>query len=188
MARYYDKEVIEKVTRNLLLALGEDPSREGLNDTPSRVARAWFELTEGYGQHPEVILSTEFEEGACKSMVVLKDCYGWSTCEHHLLPFSYTAHVGYIPNGRVVGISKLARLVECFGRRLQIQERFTQQVADAVMDHLKPFGVMVVIEGQHLCMKARGVRQQNSVMITSEVRGVFEDVATRAEFMSLIRS
>lgn len=179
--------MINEATQNLLEGLGEDVNREGLRGTPDRVARMWAELCAGYNQDPGEILHTDFEEGACDQMVALTNIKGWSTCEHHLLPFSYTAHVAYIPNGRVVGISKLARLVECFGRRLQIQERMTDSIADAIMGHLQARGAMVVIEGQHLCMRARGVKQEHAFMQTSAIRGEFQDAATRNEFFSLIR-
>lgn len=175
-----------EITRGFLEAIGEDPTREGLLDTPARVERSWRELYAGYDQDPEAILGTVFEEGACDEMVILRDITGFSTCEHHAIPFSYRAHVGYIPAGKVVGVSKLARLVECFARRLQIQERMTTQVAETLVKALAPKGVMVVVEGQHLCMTARGVKQHESVMVTSAIRGVFEQPETRSEFLRLI--
>jgi len=174
------------ITTAFLETIGEAPDREGLLDTPARVARSWDELFAGYAQAPEDILSTSFVEGACNEMVILRDITGFSTCEHHVLPFSYRAHIGYIPAGKVVGVSKLARLVECFARRLQIQERMTTQVADTMVKVLHPKGVMVVVEGQHLCMAARGVKQHESVMVTSAIRGVFEQPETRSEFLRLI--
>jgi len=166
--------------------IGEDPNREGLLDTPDRVVRSWEELYGGYCVDPAAALGVVFEDGACDEMVILRDIQGYSTCEHHLLPFSYVAHVGYIPNGKVVGISKLARLTECFAARLQIQEKMTTQIADTMMAALDPKGVMVVVEGQHLCMKARGVRQPNATMTTSAIRGVFQQHETRSEFLRLI--
>lgn len=175
------------LVRALLTTIDPEPDREGLVDTPKRVDKAYKELFAGYDQHPDDILKTTFEEGSCDEMVVLRDIVGYSTCEHHVLPFSYVAHVGYVPAGKVVGISKLARLVELFGRRLQIQEKLTTQIADTLVDKIHPKGVMVVIEGQHLCMLARGVRQHRSVMVTSAVRGLFkEDEKARREFLSLI--
>lgn len=175
-----------EITEGFLLAIGEDPTREGLVDTPARVARSWKELYAGYDQDPAAILGTVFKDGACNEMVILRDITGYSTCEHHALSFEFRAHIGYIPAGKVVGVSKLARLVECFARRLQIQERMTTQVADTMVKVLHPKGVMVVVEGQHLCMKARGVKQHESVMVTSAIRGVFEQPETRSEFLRLI--
>jgi GTP cyclohydrolase I len=146
----------------LLRSLGEDPNREGLRQTPARVDRAYDELFAGYGQDPSKLLDATFEDGACDEMVVVRDIVGYSTCEHHVLPFAYTAHVGYIPKGKVLGLSKIARLVELFGRRLQIQERMTSQIADTLYQRLEPLGVAVLIEGRHLCTMARGVRQPSS--------------------------
>ena len=171
----------------LLASVGDDPDREGLKDTPARVDRAYKELFGGYGRDPDDILKATFVDGACDEMVILRDITGYSTCEHHMLPFSYVAHVGYVPEGKVVGISKLARLCELFGQGLQIQEKMTTQIDDTLVKKLEPKGVMVVIEGQHLCMKARGVKQASSVMVTSAVRGIFKDDArARREFLSLI--
>lgn len=175
------------LVRALLETIDPQPDREGLVKTPDRVDRACGELFAGYDQKPEEVLGAVFEDGACDEMVVLRDIVGYSTCEHHILPFSYLAHVGYVPNGKVVGISKLARLVELFGRRLQIQEKMTTQIADTLLGVLEPKGVMVVVEGQHLCMLARGVKQHRSVMVTSAVRGLFkEDEKARREFLALI--
>lgn len=172
--------------RTLLVAIGEDPEREGLIDTPARVVRAWERLYGGYKEDPAEVLSTTFCE-ACEDMVVLRDIEFYSTCEHHMIPFFGRASVGYIPGDRVVGVSKLARLVECFARRLQIQERLTNQVANAIDKYLSPKGVAVVMEAKHLCMVARGVEKQNSVMVTSAVRGAFKNsVATRNEFMAQV--
>ncbi len=174
--------------KNILLAIGEDPEREGLRDTPDRVVRSWEKLFGGYSQDPVKILGTVFEDGACDEIVILKNIKYFSTCEHHIIPFYGDVSIGYVPNGKVVGVSKLARLVEVFARRLQIQERMTSQIADTLMEVLQPKGVMVVCNGQHLCMIARGVEKPTSVMTTSAVRGIFKDnYATRNEFMSLIK-
>lgn len=176
-----------EAVRTLLRYMGEEPDREGLMETPDRVCRAWVEMTEGYRLNPEKVLSTTFE-GSSDEMVVLKDIEFTSCCEHHLLTFSGRAHVAYLPsNGRIVGLSKLARIVDVFAKRLQVQERMTQQIADAIKTHLQPHGVAVVVEGQHSCMCVRGVRKQGASMVTSSLQGVFRDNAsTRAEFMSLI--
>jgi len=175
------------LVKSLLTTIDPEPNREGLIDTPKRVDKAYNELFEGYSQHADDILKTVFEDGACDEMVVLRDIIGYSTCEHHVLPFSYVAHIGYVPNGKVVGISKLARLVEMFGRRLQIQEKMTTQIADTLVEKLEPKGCMVVIEGQHLCMLARGIKQHRSVMVTSAVRGIFkDDEKSRREFLALV--
>jgi len=178
----------EATIRQMLTDIGEDTDREGLLETPARVVRSWEELFAGYGQDPAAALGVVFEDGACDEMVILRDIQGYSTCEHHVLPFSYRCHIGYIPNGKVVGVSKLVRLVDVFARRLQIQERMTTQIADMLNDVLGAKGVMVVVEGQHLCMLARGVKQHGSVMVTSAVRGVFADSnAARNEFLTLAR-
>lgn len=170
----------------VLFAIGEDPAREGLRGTPDRVARAWCELTAGYDEDPAAILECCFA-GASDEMVVLRGISFYSTCEHHLLPFYGTAAVGYLPGARgVVGISKLARLVNCYARRLQIQERMTTEIANAVRDHLGPLGVGVVVRAHHLCMGCRGVMQPASEMVTSAMYGRFrESDAARAEFMRL---
>jgi GTP cyclohydrolase I len=174
--------------RELLLAIGEDPDRPGLQDTPGRVARAYAETFAGLWQDPYDVLATTFDEGH-DEMVLVKDIPMYSTCEHHLVPFHGQAHVGYIPgaDGRVTGLSKLARLVEVYARRPQVQERMTRQIADALYDVLKPQGVLVVIQAEHLCMAMRGVRKPGSTTVTSAVRGIFRDnPATRAEAMSLV--
>lgn len=176
---------IEAITR-ILTAIGEDPNREGLLKTPERVVKSWGKLYGGYDEDPAEVLKTVFVEGSCDEMVLLKDIEFYSTCEHHMLPFFGRAHIGYIPSGRVVGVSKLARLLEVYARRLQIQERLTTQVAEALVTHLSPKGVMVVMEAQHFCMTARGVEKQDSIMVTSAVRGQFLEVPTRNEFMQLI--
>jgi GTP cyclohydrolase I len=182
---------IEDVPLRFLQYIGEDPTRDGLKDTPRRVLKSWDELYKGYMQNPAEILSKVFDnDGSYDEMVVLKDIEFSSTCEHHLLPFFGKAHVAYVPSagGKVVGISKLARLVDCFSRRLQIQERLTSQIADAVEKYLNPLGVAVLVEAQHLCMVIRGIQKQNSVMMTSSLRGILkEEGKARAEFFSIIR-
>jgi GTP cyclohydrolase I len=174
--------------RELLIAVGEDPDRPGLADTPARVARAYAETFAGLRQDPGDILSTTFDENH-DELVLVKDIPMYSTCEHHLVPFHGRAHIGYIPgeDGRVTGLSKLARLVEVYARRPQVQERMTGQIADALADVLKPRGVLVVIEAEHLCMAMRGVRKPGATTVTSAVRGIFRDnPATRSEAMSLV--
>lgn len=173
----------DAVTR-ILQFIGEDPKRNGLRDTPDRVMRAWKELTVGYTQDPAEILSTVFEDTS-DEMIVLRGITLYSMCEHHLLPFMGEATVAYIPNGKVVGLSKLARLVECFSRRLQIQERLTNHIAAAVQEHLQPLGVGVIIKAHHLCMGCRGVRQTQTEMITSALLGKFRDTGVRGEFLHL---
>jgi len=176
----------DAVTR-LLQYIGDDPEREGLLKTPERVIRSYGQLFGGYQQRPEEVL-TVFEEDSCDEMVVLKDVEFFSTCEHHMLPFYGKVHIAYVPDGRIVGVSKLARVLEIYSRRLQVQERLTQQVADAIMVGLKPLGAACVIEAKHLCMVARGVQKQNSVMVTSSLKGVFLDKPeVRAEFLGLVR-
>jgi GTP cyclohydrolase I len=174
--------------RELLLAVGEDPDRPGLQETPARVARAYAETFAGLGQDPATILSTTFDEEH-DELVLVKDIPMYSTCEHHLVPFHGMAHIGYIPgeDGRVTGLSKLARLVDVYARRPQVQERMTRQIADSLFEGLKPRGVIVVVEAEHLCMAMRGIRKPGSRTMTSVVRGIFrENAATRAEAMSLI--
>lgn len=183
----FDQPRAERAVRELLIAVGEDPDREGLTDTPTRVAKAYREIFAGLKQHPEEVLTTTFDLGH-DEMVLVKDIAVYSVCEHHLLPFHGVAHVGYLPNssGCITGLSKLARLVEMFARRPQVQERLTTQVADALVDALNPQGVIVVIECEHLCMTMRGVRKPGARTITSAVRGQLLQPATRAEAMSLI--
>lgn len=174
--------------RQVLRAIGEDPDREGLLDTPDRVIRSWTELFAGYHQDPADILATTFGDvEGYDEMVLLKDIPFQSTCEHHMLPFIGKAHVAYMPGERVVGLSKLARLVDCFARRLQIQERLTKEVANALDEHLQPAGCAVVIEAAHGCMSCRGIRKEGASMVTSTFVGAFKQPATRAEFLSLIR-
>lgn len=183
-----DQSRIEEAVREILVAIGEDPTRDGLVDTPGRVARAFEELYAGVGKDPAKVLDTSFEIGH-DELVLVRDIEMFSTCEHHLLPFHGTAHVGYIPNssGRVTGLSKLARLVEVYARRPQVQERLTGQIADALMEHLEPRGVIVVVEAEHLCMSMRGVSKPGAKTITSAVRGSLRKPTSRAEAMSLIR-
>ncbi|MFP8962505.1 GTP cyclohydrolase I FolE [Streptomyces nanhaiensis] len=183
----FDEKRAENAIRELLLAVGEDPDREGLRETPARVARAYREIFAGLRQRPEDVLTTTFDLGH-DEMVLVKDIELLSSCEHHLLPFHGVAHVGYIPadSGKITGLSKLARLVEVFARRPQVQERLTTQIADSLMEILEARGVIVVIECEHMCMTVRGVRKPGAKTITSAVRGQLRDSATRAEAMSLI--
>lgn len=171
----------------ILGGLGEDPEREGLLKTPMRVAKAMDFLTHGYRQDPKAILESALFHEDYKQIVVVKDIEIYSMCEHHLLPFFGKAHIGYIPNGTIVGLSKIPRVVECFARRLQLQERLTSQIKDCLQEVLNPLGVAVVIEAQHLCMSMRGIQKQNSVTTTSEFTGAFlKNENTRQEFMHLI--
>jgi GTP cyclohydrolase IA len=179
---------IEKLVHEMLHQLGEDPARDGLVRTPARVAKSLRFLTEGYAQDPFAILNNALFEVTYDEMVVVKDIDFYSLCEHHLIPFFGRAHIAYLPNGRVVGLSKIPRLVEMFARRLQVQERLTVQVAETIEEVLRPRGVAVVVEATHLCMVMRGVEQQNAFAITSSMRGDFKnDQKTRSEFMELIR-
>jgi GTP cyclohydrolase I len=184
--RDLNKQTAEATVRNLLHYLGDDPTREGLKETPARVVRSWKELFAGYGRDPATLLKT-FEDGACDEMVVLRGVEFVSFCEHHLLPFVGQAHVAYLPEGKVVGLSKLARLVEVYARRLQLQERLTQQVREAIDTHLMPRGAACVVEASHLCMACRGVHKQGAVMVTSSLSGPFkDDASTRHEFFQMI--
>lgn len=181
-----EKSITDSVTRQLQF-LGEDVEREGLRETPERVVKSWSRLYGGYSQDPKAILKT-FAEGACDEMVVLKNIEFYSTCEHHMLPFFGKAHIAYIPNKKVAGISKLARLLEVFARRLQIQERIGAQVTNVIMKELNALGAACILEAQHFCMTARGVEKQNSIMVTSSLQGAFKDKPeTRSELMRLIR-
>jgi GTP cyclohydrolase I len=183
----FDTARAEAAVRELLIAVGEDPEREGLHDTPSRVARAFEELLVGMRMRAEEVLTTTFDLGH-DEMILVKDIELWSLCEHHLVPFTGVAHVGYIPNekGQITGLSKLARLVDVYARRPQVQERLTTQVADSLMEILDARGAIVVIEAEHLCMTMRGVKKAGSRTITSAVRGSMHNAATRAEAMALI--
>lgn len=183
-----EKSVADNIVR-LLQYIGEDPNRPGLLETPHRVAKAWADWTAGYGQDPASILKV-FEDGAeeCDEMVVVRDIPFYSHCEHHLAPFFGTADIAYIPNGRIVGLSKLSRLLDVFARRLQVQERLTSQVAGALWEHLQPKGVGVTLKARHLCMESRGINRQGHHTVTSALRGVFkEDARVRAEFQNLTR-
>jgi GTP cyclohydrolase I len=171
----------------MIREVGEDPGREGLLRTPGRVHRAWRYLTQGYGRNPEEILRTAVFQEECNEMVLVREIEVYSLCEHHLLPFFGKCHVAYLPRGRVVGLSKLARLVDAFARRLQVQERLTTQIAQALQTALDPLGVGVVMEARHLCMMMRGVEKQNSLAVTSCLLGEFEtNPKTRAEFFELV--
>ncbi|MBB1495024.1 GTP cyclohydrolase I FolE [Propioniciclava sp. MC1595] len=182
-----DQPRIASAVREILIAIGEDPDRDGLLGTPERVARAYAEMFAGLEQDPAEHLGVTFDIEH-EEMVLVKDIELWSTCEHHLLPFHGVAHVAYIPSrdGKITGLSKLARLVDVYARRPQVQERLTGQVADALVQHLNPQGVMVVVEAEHQCMTMRGVRKPGSKTVTSAVRGALRHAATRAEAMSLI--
>ncbi|GAA1049162.1 GTP cyclohydrolase I FolE [Arthrobacter russicus] len=178
---------IEAAVREILIAIGEDPDRSGLAETPQRVARAYAEVFSGLNQDPAQVLSRTFDISH-QELVLVKDIPFYSTCEHHLVPFHGSAHVGYIPSaeGKVTGLSKLARLVDVFAKRPQVQERLTTQIVDALVEHLKPRGAIVVVECEHMCMSMRGVRKPGAKTVTSAVRGILHEPATRAEAMSLI--
>jgi GTP cyclohydrolase I len=185
--RPFDAELAERAVRDLLVAIGEDPERDGLKDTPARVARAYAEMFRGLHTTADEVLTTTFDLGH-DEMVLVRDIELYSTCEHHLVPFHGVAHIGYIPNsnGRITGLSKLARLVDVFAKRPQVQERLTTQIADSLMRILEPRGAIVVLEAEHLCMSMRGVRKPGARTTTSAVRGSLLDPATRAEAMALI--
>lgn len=172
--------------KEVLKLLGEDPEREGLVKTPMRMAKAMQTLTRGYHQDAHKVLTDALFKEDYNQMVIVKDIGFYSMCEHHLLPFYGKVHVAYIPNGYITGLSKIARVVDIFTHRLQVQERLTQQIKDCIQETLKPLGVMVVIEAQHLCMQMRGVEKQNSITTTSDFSGAFKQAVTRAEFMNLI--
>ena len=181
-----DIQKIEQAVRDILAAVGEDPQREGLKDTPSRVARMYVELLAGMHQDPKKHLTSVFTE-KYDEIVLLRNISFYSICEHHLMPFIGAAHVAYLPSGAVIGVSKLARVVDCFARRLHVQERLTDQIADFLMDSLKPKGVAVVLEASHSCMTIRGIKKPGSVMVTSSLRGIFrKDPKSRTEVMSLM--
>ena len=180
---------IEEITKKLLTEIGENPDREGLLKTPYRVAKSWDFLTRGYKQDLDKIVNKAIFHEDYDEMVLIKDIEYYSLCEHHLLPFFGRAHVAYIPNGKIIGLSKIPRIVDLFSRRLQVQERMTQEIADTLSDVLDPKGVAVVVEGQHMCMQMRGVEKQNSITTTSAFTGVFlKQEKTRLEFMNLIQS
>lgn len=181
-----ESDVRDSVTR-ILQFIGEDPNREGLRDTPKRVVKAWREMTEGYLQDPAKILGTDFDGAGYDEMVVCRDIEFVSVCEHHMLPFTGLAHIAYIPKERVVGLSKMARLVDCFARRLQIQEKMTRQIADQMQTSLHPQGVGVIIQAKHSCMACRGVRKQAASMVTTALTGSFREHAVRDEFFAHTR-
>ncbi len=185
MTKQFDQ--LEKITRNLIETIGEDPSREGLLKTPKRVAKSWEYFSEGYRADLNNIINEAIFHEDCSEMVVVRDIEFFSMCEHHMIPFFGRAHVGYLPNGKVIGLSKIPRIVDMFSRRLQLQERLTSQVANTLEEVLTPIGVAVVMEGRHLCMQMRGVEKQNSYASTSAMLGQFRKSAeTRAEFLSII--
>ena len=180
-------DTLEQITRKLLKEIGENPDREGLVRTPSRVAKSWDFFSKGYNQNLDDIINNAIFEEDAKDMVIVRDVEFFSLCEHHLLPFFGKAHVGYIPNGKVVGLSKIPRIIDMFSRRLQVQERLTHQVAEVLQDVLNPIGVAVVMEGRHMCMQMRGVEKQNSFASTSAMLGQFRKSSeTRSEFLSII--
>ena len=185
----YDAPITESVKKNydlILNAIGEDSSREGLLKTPERAAKAMQFLTQGYDQDPQAILRGAMFKEDYDDMVIIKDIELYSMCEHHMLPFFGKAHIAYIPNGHIVGLSKIPRIVDAFARRMQVQERLTDQIKDCIQAALEPLGVAVVIEAQHMCMQMRGIQKQNSVTTTSSFTGAFEKDKTRKEFISLI--
>lgn len=185
----FDGTTTEQLSRRyseIIQLLGEDVEREGLQKTPVRIAKAMQFLLQGYDQNPEVMLRNAMFKEDYRQMVIVKDIEIYSLCEHHMLPFIGKAHVGYIPNGYITGLSKIARVVDAFARRLQVQERLTTQIKECIQSTLNPLGVAVVIEAQHLCMQMRGVQKQHSVTTTSDFTGAFERVATREEFIRLI--
>ena len=187
----YDEEVTSGLAqhyREALTLLGQDADREGLVKTPERLAKAMQMLTSGYDTDPVAILQSALFTESYSEMVIVKDIELYSLCEHHMLPFFGKAHVAYIPNGYITGLSKIARVVDCFARRLQVQERMTHQIVEVIQETLKPMGVAVIIEAQHLCMMMRGVQKQNSITTTSAFSGVFASGPTREEFLQLVRS
>ena len=184
------RDGLEKLAEHyhdILGLLGEGPEREGLQKTPMRVAKAMQILTRGYSQDPHKVLTDALFKEDYNQMVIVKDIDVFSLCEHHMLPFYGKAHVAYIPNGHITGLSKIARVVDIYSHRLQVQERLTQQIKDCIQETLKPQGVMVVIEAKHMCMQMRGVEKQNAITTTSDFSGVFNNLNTRQEFMNLLR-
>lgn len=179
---------IEKITKELLLEIGEDPKREGLIKTPFRVSKSWKYLTSGYSQTIKDVVNGAIFSVENENMIIVKDINYYSLCEHHLLPFMGRVHVGYIPNGKVLGLSKIPRIIDIFARRLQLQEQLTHQIAESISNFLNPKGVGVVVEGEHLCMRMRGVQKQNATMQTSSMTGIFrKEEKTREEFLNLIK-
>lgn len=186
MGNTIGQEMAEDCARGILSYIGEDLNREGLVETPMRMRRAWDEIFSGYKMNPTDLIKT-FTQGTCREMVILKNAEFYSVCEHHFFPFFGHCSIGYIPRDKVIGVSKLARLLDCYSRRMQIQERMTSQIADFLVESLNPLGVYVICEGVHFCMTSRGVRKQDASMVTSAIRGQFKtDPAMRAEFISLI--
>ena len=183
-----NQEEVEKNIKNIITQLGEDPDRQGLKDTPRRYAKKIQYLTSGYQMDLKKVINGAIFEESYSDMVIVRDIEFYSLCEHHMLPFYGKCHVGYIPNGRVIGLSKIPRIVDCFARRLQVQERLTNQVSEAIQEHLTPMGVGVVMEASHLCMMMRGVEKQSSYTMTSSMQGVFQTMKTREEFMTLVCS
>ena len=176
--------MVNKLIYDLIKAIGDNPDREGVLDTPKRVIKSWETIFGGYKLTPEEVLTTQFSE-TYDEMVICKDIEFYSTCEHHLLPFYGKCHIGYLPNGKIVGLSKMPRLVEVFARRLQVQERLTEQIANSMMEILEPRGVGVIMEAKHHCVVCRGVQKQNSVMITSALKGLFSEFNVKSEFHTL---
>lgn len=177
---------VEQNAKEILEYIGEDTTREGLLETPKRMRKAWDEIFSGYKTDPKSLVKC-FTKGTCEEMVILKNAEFYSTCEHHFFPFFGHCSIGYIPNGKVIGVSKLARLLDCFSKRMQIQERMTSQIADFLMEELDAKGVYVICEGVHFCMTSRGIKKQDASMITSAIRGIFRESAeTRNEFLHLI--
>jgi GTP cyclohydrolase I len=184
----FDLEKIEKATKEILEAIGENPNREGLIKTPNRVARAFQEICSGYSKDPKEVLNDALFESTNNEMVVVRNIEFYSMCEHHILPFFGRVHVAYIPDKKVVGLSKIPRMVEVFARRLQIQEQLTEQIADAIMEVVQPKGVGVVIHARHMCMEMRGVKSKFSYTSTSALRGIFLEEKTREEFFNIINA
>ena len=182
------RKKLEANTRNLLELLGEDPNREGLMNTPKRVAKAWDFLTKGYNENLDDLINNAIFEGESKDMVIVKNIEFYSLCEHHMIPFYGKAHIGYIPDGKIIVLSKLSRITDLFAQRLQVQERLTNQIAQCLQEVLNPRGVAVVLEGKHFCMLSRGVQKQNSIATSSAMLGIFrEEESTRNEFLKLIQ-
>ena len=183
-----DHKKLKEITKSLLSEIGEDPTRAGLINTPERVAKAWDFFSQGYRANVQEIVNGAIFEEDCSEMVVVRDIEFFSMCEHHMIPFFGRCHVGYLSNKKIIGLSKIPRIVDAFSQRLQVQERLTSQIAETLMDILDPIGVGVVMEGRHLCMQMRGVEKQNSFATTSAMLGQFRDSAeTRSEFLSIIR-
>lgn len=182
-----NQENIQELVKTILAEIGEDPEREGLIRTPSRVAKAWHYFSKGYRENLDDVINDAIFHEDCSEMVIVRDVEFFSMCEHHMLPFMGKAHVGYLPKGKVIGLSKIPRIIDMFARRLQVQERLTHQIAYTLQEVLDPIGVAVVLEGRHMCMQMRGVEKQNSFATTSAMIGEFHDeVETRAEFLSII--